>query len=249
MEANCYQIDSVTNSINLAPQKILVIEDDADIAKLIQLHLNDIYQTVTVINNGVDGYKAALENYWDLIILDINLPGKDGLELCRDLRAEHRYIPILMLTSKSSELDRVLGLEMGADDYVTKPFSIIELTARIKAIFRRINASKDNNIDNQDVVLRAQNIELHPKSHKVINNDIEIELTAKEFDLLYYFLKNPGCVFSRSQLLNEVWGYGHEGYEHTVNSHINRLRAKIEKDPNKPNIITTIWGVGYKLNL
>lgn len=249
MEADCHQVSVHPNTNQqLSPKRILIIEDDSDIARLLQLHLNDIYQTVTIANNGLEGYHTCLSQAWDLIVLDINLPDKDGLEICRDLRAEQQYIPILMLTSKSSELDRVLGLEMGADDYVTKPFSIIELTARIKAIFRRMSVDQSLSTESQKVIAHAHHIELDPKLHKVLKHNIEVDLTAKEFDLLHYFLKHPGCVFSRSQLLNDIWGYGHEGYEHTVNSHINRLRSKIEDDPNKPQIIMTVWGVGYKLN-
>ncbi len=237
-----------SNLQTLETKKILIIEDDSDIAEVIKLHFDDIYETVKIANNGLEGHKLATAEHWDMIILDIRLPGKDGLEICRNLRAEENYVPILMLTSKSSELDRVLGLEMGADDYVTKPFSIIELAARTKAILRRLAKSNKTNTVTEKIRANTHNIELDTRLHKVFKNNQEIDLTSKEFDLLYYFLQNPGSVFSRSQLLNEIWGYGHEGYEHTVNSHINRLRAKIEDNPTKPNIITTVWGVGYKLN-
>lgn len=231
-------------------KRILVVEDDPDIAELIRLHLEDQYKTVEVAPDGIKGFEMASQKKWDLIILDLRLPGKDGLQVCREIRAEHDYVPILMLTSKSSELDRVLGLETGADDYVTKPFSVIELSARIRAIFRRMNAStkKEDQKELQKVYSPDKLIELDTRQYTVKKNGESLDLTAKEFDLLCYFLQNPGSVFSRAHLLSHIWGYGHEGYEHTVNSHINRLRAKIEDDPTKPTLITTVWGVGYRLN-
>ncbi len=236
----------------LEPRNILVVEDDPDISSLIQMHLKDQYQQVQVAGDGITAYQMISQQHWDLIVLDLRLPGKDGLELCRQLRSEHNYVPVLMLTSKSSELDRVLGLESGADDYVTKPFSVIELLARIRAIFRRMDVSQrpvEQVPPSADEIIYSpdKSIALDNRRHKVLKNGQELELTAKEFTLLSYFLHNPGSVFSRAHLLNSVWGYGHEGYEHTVNSHINRLRAKIEDNPTKPKLITTVWGVGYKL--
>jgi len=174
------------------------------------------------------------------------LPGVDGIEICRRLRSRPVYTPILMLTSKSSELDRVLGLEMGADDYVTKPFSIRELTARVKALFRRVDELKKGNQAKIPEVIHAKDLTIDLPRRKVTLKDNAIDLTAKEFDLLAYFAKHPGRVYTRAQLLDDVWGYGHDGYEHTVNSHINRLRTKIEENPAKPQFILTVWGVGYK---
>lgn len=242
--------EMLTENSILEPKSILIIEDDPDIAGLIQIHLQDVYQQVEIASDGISGYKLATSKKWDLLVLDLRLPGKNGLELCRDLRANQNYIPILMLTSKSSELDRVLGLEIGADDYVTKPFSIMELTARIKAILRRFDASKltDKNQNVEHLASEVHGLELNTKLHKVDKIGVSIDLTAKEFDLLSYFLQHPGQVFSRAHLLNKIWGYGYEGYEHTVNSHINRLRGKIEDKPTQPKIIATVWGVGYKLN-
>lgn len=232
-------------------RNILVIEDDPDIAGLIQMHLSEQYQSVVIASDGLVGYQLAIEQHWDLILLDLRLPGKDGLQLCRQLRTEQHYVPILMLTSQSGELDRVSGLESGADDYVTKPFSVIELQARIRAILRRVDVMgrKSNDTPSEEVRLRSpdRSIELDSRCHKVTKHGQALELTAKEFALLSYFLRHPGSVFSRTQLLEHVWGYGHEGYEHTVNSHINRLRAKIEDNPTQPSLITTVWGVGYKL--
>jgi DNA-binding response OmpR family regulator len=196
--------------------------------------------------DGDTGLAKAESGEYDLVILDIMLPGTDGLEICRRLRIKDSYTPILMLTSKSSELDRVLGLEMGADDYVTKPFSIRELLARVKAIFRRIDKLKSDQQNGKLVFIKAGELFIDPQKRYVKVEGKIVDLTAKEYDLLYYFAQHPGRVFQRSQLLDRVWGYGHDGYEHTVNSHINRLRAKIEKNPAQPQYILTVWGVGYK---
>jgi DNA-binding response OmpR family regulator len=169
------------------------------------------------------------------------------LSICRALRRDHAYVPILMLTSKSSELDRVLGLELGADDYVTKPFSVSELMARVKAIFRRVEAL-EKRMPGVGDVLHLGPLEIDAGRRQVLLEKTPVSLTAREFDLLLHFCRHPGHVFSRAQLLDSVWGYGHEGYEHTVNSHINRLRAKIEANPAHPQLIATVWGVGYKLD-
>lgn len=231
-----------------AGQKALVIEDERDIAELIKLHLSDICEEVAVAGDGHEGLRLALMRTWDLIVLDVRLPGIDGLEICRRVRANGNYTPILMLTAKTTELDKVLGLELGADDYLTKPFSVLELMARAKAIFRRVDAlsSKavlpaNNSIDYGELVIDVDNREVLVRGESV-------GLTAKEFDLLVHFAQHPGRVYRRSQLLDLVWGYGHAGYEHTVNSHINRLRAKIELDPANPSFIKTVWGVGYKFD-
>jgi len=229
------------------PRKVLVIEDNRDIAHLVALHLGDLDVTVDQAFRGDDGLSKAKNERYDLIILDLMLPGLDGIEVCRQIRSEEYYVPILMLTAKSSELDRVLGLEIGADDYLTKPFSIRELIARVKAIFRRVDAmGETNSIDQIEDTLVIGDLELDAEKRKFKKQNKEIELTAKEFDLLWHFAEHPGRVYTRAQLLDLIWGYGHEGYEHTVNSHINRLRAKIEKNPSKPDYILTVWGVGYK---
>ena len=188
----------------------------------------------------------ALNREWNAIVLDLRLPGMDGLEICRQLRAKGKYTPILMLTAKSTELDRVLGLEIGADDYLTKPFSVMELVARVKALLRRFDASTGYSSSKQNENLKFDDLEIIIEERKVIFEGNEIELTAKEFDLLLFFASNPEKAYKRSQLLDQVWGYGHVGYEHTVNSHMNRLRGKIETDPNNMKYIKTIWGVGYK---
>jgi DNA-binding response OmpR family regulator len=232
---------------NLSERRILVVEDEQDIAELISLHLRDNGFKVTLARDGHEGMRLAFGRNWDLVILDIRLPGPDGLSICRALRRDQAYVPILMLTSKSSELDRVLGLELGADDYVTKPFSVSELLARVKAIFRRIQ-SLEKKIPGAGLALEVGPLRIDPNSREVSVDQADISLTAREFDLLLHFARHPGQVFSRAQLLDQVWGYGHEGYEHTVNSHINRLRAKIEPDKDQPSFIVTVWGVGYRLD-
>jgi len=229
------------------PRKVLVIEDHTDIAEVVALHLSDIDCEVRHVADGLEGLKAAESERYDLIILDLMLPGMDGLEICRRVRATNRYVPILMLTAKSSEADRVVGLEMGADDYLTKPFSVMELLARVKALFRRVEAMTQAR-DGDTEILHARDIVIDTGRRAVSVGGGSVELTAKEFDLLLQFARHPGRVYSRAQLLDLVWGYGHAGYEHTVNSHINRLRAKIERDPAKPAHILTVWGVGYKFS-
>ncbi|MCC6543104.1 MAG: response regulator transcription factor [Nitrospirae bacterium] len=230
------------------PYKILIIEDDADITNLLRINLQDMGYKVTLAHDGMIGLQKATSDKHDLIILDIMLPGINGLEICRRVRAATDYTPILMLTCKSSELDRVLGLEMGADDYLTKPFSIMELLARVKALFRRMEALNSPHETTRQKKLRRGDIDIDPEKRTVLKKGEPIHLTAKEFDLLYHFAGHPGRVYSRSQLLDIVWGSGFESYEHTVNSHINRLRAKIEKDPANPDHILTVWGVGYKFS-
>ncbi|MGD8439740.1 MAG: response regulator transcription factor [Holophagae bacterium] len=222
---------------------ILVIEDDADIRSLVELHLEDAGFGVVLEPDGSRGLRRALDEVFDLVVLDIMLPGVDGLEICRQLRAAKPETPSLMLTARTTELDRVLGLEMGADDYLTKPFSVRELVARVKAIFRRMETF--------DAAPRPSSVTVGPieidADARTVRVDGEaIELTAREFDLLIFFARNPGRVFTRGQLLDHVWGYTHEGYEHTVNTHINRLRGKLEDDPSSPRFILTVWGVGYR---
>lgn len=227
-------------------RRILVVEDEPDIAQLIALNLRDEDFDVTIAEDGHEGMRLACARPWDLVLLDLRLPGPDGLAICRALRADHNYVPILMLTSKSSELDRVLGLELGADDYVTKPFSVSELIARVKALFRRIDVVSRPAATRRET-LSIGGIRIDASSREVRVGTDKVDLTAREFDLLLHFARHPGRVFSRAQLLDSVWGFGHEGYEHTVNSHINRLRGKIESDSTHPRYIVTVWGVGYKM--
>ena len=229
------------------PHRILVVEDNRDLAKVLKMNLEDLFMDVDLAYDGVAGLAKAQSGHYDLIILDLMLPGLDGMEICRRIRGSSTYTPILMLTSKSSEIDRILGLEMGADDYVTKPFSIKELMARVKAIFRRVGEIQTGSLPRQEII-RAGKLLIDTPRRTVSSGGKPVDLTAREFELLSHFACNPGRVYSRAQLLNDVWGYGHDGYEHTVNSHINRLRAKIEEDPSSPQYILTVWGVGYKFS-
>ncbi len=225
---------------------ILVVEDDKDIAGLVALHLRDGGHEVRVVHDGEEGLNEALSGQHELIILDIMLPNVDGLELCRHVRTKQPEVLILMLTAKSAEIDRVLGLEIGADDYLTKPFSIRELQARVKALLRR----KEKVTVSAEVSsrLELEHLTIDFDKHEVKLSGEVVGLTAKEFDLLAQFAKNPGRVYTRTQLLDLVWGSGYEGFEHTVNSHINRLRSKIESNPAEPVYIQTVWGVGYKFS-
>jgi len=238
----------------LTMYKALIVEDSQEIAQLVQIQLTDIDCQADIANDGQTGLDLFKQNQYDVVILDLMLPVLDGMSVCKAIRQEDSCIPILMLTSKSSELDRIVGLEMGADDYLTKPFSMLELLARIKALFRRVAALetqqlKEQNTSSSDVsLITLAQLTIDENKREVFIDDRSIELTAREFALLVYFAQHPGQVFSRIQLLDAVWGYSHDGYEHTVNSHINRLRAKIEQDPSKPKYILTVWGVGYKLN-
>ena len=228
-------------------RRVLMVEDDRDIARLVELHLRDLHCTVDLATDGEEGLRIAGDDGYDLVILDVMLPGLDGLEVCRRIRAgQERHVPILMLTAKSTELDRVVGLEVGADDYLTKPFSILELVARVKALFRRVEALSAVEPGRSTSVIRRRGLHIDRDRRTVAVEGREVRLTAREFDLLAHFASHPGRVFTRGQLLDQVWGYGHEGYEHTVNSHINRLRAKIERDPSDPRYIVTVWGVGYR---
>lgn len=233
---------------SVTPRRILVIEDDRDIAGLLELHLRDGGYDVHLAQDGAAGYQQALAKPYDLIILDLTLPGMDGLDICQMLRAKSTYTPILMLTAKSTELDRVLGLEVGADDYLTKPFSIRELLARVKALFRRMEMLGSPLVPDDRKLIQAGELVIDVEKRKVTLCGKAVDLTAKEFDLLLQFARHPGRVYTRSQLLDSVWGYTHPGYEHTVNSHINRLRAKIERDTGRPRYILTVWGIGYSFS-
>jgi len=226
-------------------KKILIVEDNAELAGLIRMHLGDIGMQADIATDGGQAVAMFASGRYDLVILDLMLPVMDGIAVCQKLRARGEYVPIIMVTSKSSELDRVLGLEVGADDYITKPFSIPELLARVKARFRAVEAIRER----QGAAVQyyeAEDLSVDFAKRRVRVGGNEVNLTAREFDLLAHFVRHPGRVFTRLQLLDQVWGYHYEGYEHTVNSHINRLRAKIEKDPANPRHVLTVWGVGYK---
>ena len=226
--------------------QILLIEDDADIAALLCVHLKDIGADVVHVPDGGEGLTRALHEPWDLLILDLTLPGLDGIYIATELKRRQPMLPIIVITARSSEAERVSGLDAGADDYVTKPFSMLELVARVRAVIRR---SKTMRSAAQQTVLRVGDIVLDFDSHCAHVSNARVELTAREFGLLALFANHPGKVFSRADLLEKVWGSSYEGYRHTVNTHINRLRAKLEPDPGHPTFIRTVWGVGYKLDL
>jgi DNA-binding response OmpR family regulator len=230
------------------PSHILVAEDQADIRDLIELNLRNAGHAVTAVADGRAALDSQVDRASDLLILDLMLPGMDGLEVCKALRARGHATPILMLTAKSTELDRVLGLELGADDYLTKPFSMAELLARVKALLRRADLLRSaQNAPAGAPVVRNGELEIVPAKREVRVSGRPLDFTALEFDLLLHFASHPGRVFSRAQLLDAVWGYSHEGYEHTVTTHINRLRAKVEQDPMQPRFILTVRGAGYKM--
>ena len=234
------------------PSTILLAEDQTDIRDLIAMNLRNAGYEVSAVGDGLAALARQIERPADLLILDLMMPGMDGLEVCKALRARQHSTPILMLTAKSTELDRVLGLELGADDYLTKPFSLAELMARVKALLRRaelLRAAAAAPAPAQAV--RNGELEILPVRREVriagADGGRTLEFTALEFDLLLHFANHPGRVFSRAQLLDAVWGYSHEGYEHTVTTHINRLRAKVEQDPMSPRFILTVRGAGYKM--
>lgn len=228
-------------------KKVLIVEDDSEIINLLEIHLTDLNLEVLKASNGKTGLEKALSDQPDLIVLDISLPEMDGIEVCRQIR-KRSGVPIIMLTAKSEEIDRVLGLEMGADDYITKPFSVREFIARVKAVFRRTDMSSIGTDIQQRKILEFKDLSVDVEKRKVIVRKKRVELSPKEFELLVLMASHPGKSYSRADLLKLVWGYDFDGYEHTVNSHINRLRAKIEADMNHPQYIMTTWGVGYKFN-
>jgi DNA-binding response OmpR family regulator len=227
-------------------KQVLIIEDDPDIQELLQIHLKDLNCEVVTAFDGESGLQNAFGRTYDLIILDLMLPKMDGLDVCKELRAHKINTPILMLTARSEEIDKVLGLETGADDYLTKPFSVREFIARVKAMFRRVKMIRDTDKETEKSIITKNQLVIEVDKRKVTLADDRLDLTPKEFDLLVLLASNPGHSYTRKRLLRMVWGYDFEGYEHTVNSHINRLRAKIEPDPNQPEYILTTWGVGYR---
>lgn len=232
---------------------ILVAEDQTDIRELLVMNLRSAGYEVAAVGDGREALARFTERPSDLLILDLMMPRMDGLEVCKALRAQGSATPILMLTAKTTELDRVLGLELGADDYLTKPFSLAELLARVKALLRRADLLAAAQANAQALgqkgagAIRNGELEILPAKRQVRYRGETIDFTALEFDLLLHFASHPGHVFSRAQLLNAVWGYTHDGYEHTVTTHINRLRAKLEADPMRPELILTARGAGYKM--
>jgi DNA-binding response OmpR family regulator len=230
-----------------APEpRLLVVEDERDIAELVAMHLAELPAQVTQVHDGAAGLRLATEQHWDAIVLDLRLPGLGGLDVCCELRAAGKRTPILMLTARGSELDRVLGLELGADDYLTKPFSVLELRARIKALLRRSIPAAAVTDSAAPTRIDISGLSIDREQRRVRLDGELLTLTAREFDLLWHFVQHPGRVFTRSELLADVWGYGHDGYDHTVNSHINRLRSKLGDEREQARFIHTVWGVGYR---
>jgi len=226
-------------------KRILLVEDDVGIANVLAMHLRDERYEVVHSADGAEGLRLLEQGGWDALVLDLMLPGVDGLEICRRARAMTRYTPIIITSARSSEVHRILGLELGADDYLAKPFSVLELVARVKALLRRVEAMA-RDVRSDAGTLDLAGLTIDPLARVVTLDGKRLDLTPREFDLLYYFARHPGKVFSRMDLLNAVWGYQHEGYEHTVNTHINRLRTKIEVDPAAPQRILTVWRRGYR---
>ena len=231
--------------------KIIIVEDDPSIVEMLQYHLHDLGYDVKHFNNGATARAYLAEAEYDLVLLDIMLPEYNGLDLCRELRQQRPSVPIMLLTSLDSEADRVVGLELGADDYLTKPFSIRECQARIKSLLRRCELNsqsnkKNNTTADENLRFTHEELSINPTTREVTLNDRLIELTQREFDLLLHLANHRQQVFSRAQLLDTVWGYSHEGYEATVNTHINRLRKKLKREDGKDDFIKTVWGVGYK---
>lgn len=229
-------------------KQVLIVEDDKNIVDLLEIHLKDMDCQIVKTYNGEEGLSAAQKNLFDLIILDLMLPRMDGLDVCRELRSQKINTPILMLTAKSEEIDKVLGLESGADDYLSKPFGVREFIARVKALLRRARIANQETDATNSKVLEFDDLSIDIDKKKVTLGEQRINISPKEFELLVLLASNPGKSYTRKRILNMVWGYDFEGYEHTVNSHINRLRSKVEKDLNNPKFILTTWGIGYRFN-
>jgi DNA-binding response OmpR family regulator len=231
-----------------AKKRILVVDDEPNIREVVELYLRRDGFEVEVVGDGAAALAAVERKRPDLMVLDLMLPVLGGIQVTRALRqGDERDIPIIMLTAKGEEADRIAGLELGADDYLTKPFSPKELVARVKAVLRR--ASDKPLVDPQAQPLRSGEITLNPSTRQVWMGQEEVVLTAKEFDLLWFLMNHPGQVFTRDQLLDRVWGFDFFGDASTVTVHVRRLREKIEREPTKPEYVLTVWGVGYKFRL
>ena len=226
------------------PQQLLLVEDDDAIADALRLHLEQAGYRLHREADGRHAMAAIDRQRWDLVLLDVMLPGADGWDVCRHLRSRHPDVPVIMLSARSAEAHRVLGLELGADDYLAKPFSMLELVARVRALLRRVEQLRSS--PTAATELRFGPFRLDTTRRELRRGDHAVALTLREFDLLHFLARHPGKAFSRSELLQRVWGAGFDGFEHTVNSHINRLRTKIEDDPREPVRIVTVWGVGYR---
>ena len=229
--------------------KILIVEDELDIAELIKVNLMALSLQTDHCVDGNQALVKILTGEYSLIILDLMLPGMSGLDICKMVREKMPEQAILMLTAKGSETDQIVGLELGADDYMTKPFSIASFQARVRVQLRRVDLLKGKSSSaGNEKILSVGRLKIDLANHTVHLDKKSIDLTSLEFDLLTFFLQHPDQVFSRTNLLDKVWGYDHDGYEHTVNSNINRLRRKLNTEESKNQIIQTVWGVGYKLS-
>ena len=227
-------------------QHLLLVEDDDAIADALRLHLEQAGYRLHRESDGLRAMAVIARQRWDLVLLDLMLPGADGWDVCRHLRACHPDVPVIMLSARSAEAHRVLGLELGADDYLAKPFSMLELVARVRALLRRMETLRNGPAASAE--LRFGDWRLDPVRRVLTHSAVRVSLTVREFDLLHFLVRHPGNAFARSELLQRVWGAGYDGFEHTVNSHINRLRSKIEDDPREPLHIVTVWGVGYRFD-
>ena len=227
---------------------LLVIEDDENISTAIQEYFSRAGYAVNTASDGLAGVEAAGKHRPDVVVLDLMLPKMDGLAVCKELRQKNAQMPIIMLTAKDDVVDKVLGLEMGADDYITKPFSLREVEARIKSVLRRARAAIATGEGKDETPIVRGNLRVDPIRREVTIAERHVDLTPKEFDLLRLFASNPGRVFPRKYLLEKIWDYSYEGYDRTIDSHINRLRAKIEENPENPQMVLTVWGIGYKFS-
>jgi len=230
-------------------KRILVIEDDRELIDLLTMHLTAEGYQVDAAADGEAGLRAFQSGQYGLVILDWMLPTMSGIDVLREIRTGDTRTPVMMLTARGEEADKVLGLELGCDDYVTKPFSIRELTARIKVLHRRIERAEElARISSGDRILDQGPLKIDHGKRKVQVGGEPVQLTVKEYDLLYTLAARPGRTFSRRQLLDIVWDQDSDVYEHTVNSHVNRLRNKVEDNPNRPRLILTVWGIGYRFS-
>ncbi|MBI5972717.1 response regulator transcription factor [Staphylococcus caledonicus] len=229
-------------------QKVLVVDDEQSIVTLLKYNLETAGYIVEVAYDGEEALEKVKEVQPELIVLDVMLPKKDGIEVCKTIRSDKNLVPILMLTAKDDEFDRVLGLELGADDYMTKPFSPREVVARVKAILRRskfVSEIEKQDVDEEDIFI--ENIRIRPEFFEVYKNDELLELTPKEFELLLYLIERQGRVITREHMLNSVWNYEFAGDSRIVDVHISHLRDKLEENPKQPKLIKTVRGLGYKL--
>lgn len=230
----------------MSKQKVLVVDDEPSIVKLVQFNLEKEGFAVEVASDGPSALEKVEGGLFDLIVLDLMLPQMDGLEVCKEIRKKNSHLPILMLTAKNEEFDKVLGLELGADDYMTKPFSPRELVARVKAILRRMGALREQGIQEDRKYLRVGELEMDTEGYEVRKNGDPVELTPKEFELLIHLASHRGKVLSRDQLLNAVWDYDYIGDTRIVDVHVSHLREKVEEDSRNPIYIKTVRGIGYK---